>query len=98
MYGLRREQLIGMVLGAVLGGFVSGTGRVPGRALTLGEGLLWGAAIGGILSAIPQFGRSGAVLTRRTHAGVNLLVGLAGGLVYIVVIVLLAILLTKLLL
>ena len=98
MYGLRREQLIGMVLGAVLGGFVSCTGRVAGRTLTLGEGLLWGAAIGGILAAIPQFGRSGAVLTRRSHSAVNLLVGLVGSLAYIVAIVLLAILLTKLLL
>ncbi len=98
MYGLRKEYLVGIALGALLGAAASGLSGVFGYAMTLNEGLLWGAAIGGILSAIPQFARSGAVLTRGSHSGVNLLVGLAGSLVYIAIVIVLTILLTRLLL
>lgn len=95
MYGLRREYLIGIVLGAALGAAASGLSGIFGYGLTLNDALVWGAVMGGILSAIPQFSRSGAVLTRSSRSGLNLLVGFAGGLVYIVVIAVLALLLVR---
>lgn len=98
VYGLRKEQLVGITIGALVGAAVSGLACVLGCSLTLNEGLVWGAVVGGILSAIPQFTRSGAVLTRSTHRGWNLLVGAVGGLIYIFVIVVLTIFLARLLL
>lgn len=98
VYGLRKEQLVGITIGAVAGAAVSGLGGVLGCSLTLNEGLFWGAVVGGILFAVPQLTRSGAVLTRSTHRGWNLLVGAVGGLIYSVVIAVLTILLARLLL
>ena len=96
MFGLRRGQLFGIALGAALGAIVSVLARVQGSELALNDGIFWGAVIGGILSAIPQFARSGAVLTRSTHSGLNLAVGLLGSLIFVVVVGALAILLARL--
>jgi hypothetical protein len=98
VYGLRKEYLVGIALGAMLGAAASALSGVFGYAMTLNEGLVWGAAIGGIISAIPQFTRSGAVLTRGSNSGLNLLVGLAGSLVFIAIVIVLTILITRLLL
>ena len=97
MFGLRREQLVGIALGAVLGGIVSLLAHTLGGELALNDGILWGAVSGGLLSASPQFARSGAVLTRSTNSGLNLAVGLLGTVLFVVVVGALAILLAKLL-
>jgi hypothetical protein len=91
MFGLRQRHVIGLLAGAALGLVVAGLGGVSS-----GDGLFWGAVIGGILAGVPQFAQSGAVLTGSENRAWNTLVGIVGGLLFLGVITALAIFLARL--
>jgi hypothetical protein len=77
---------MGLVVGALVGAGVAGLGQLLDYALSLNDGLFWGAVIGGILAGVPQFAQSGAVLTGSESRAWNLATGLAGGLAFLVVV------------
>jgi hypothetical protein len=83
MYGVRKSHLIGILAGALLGVLLSGVASRLGLGLAAEDGLLWGAAIGGVLAGLPQFAESGAILTRNPDSVWNPIVGLLCGLVII---------------
>ncbi len=97
MFGIRQGHLIGLLAGAALGAVLAGLGSALGYSLALSDGLFWGAIIGGVLAGMPQFARSGAVLTRREGRVLNTLVGLVGGLLLLGVVAGLVFLLLRLL-
>jgi hypothetical protein len=68
MVGIFGGAAIGWSLTIVFPGFEERFGM-----LTI---LLWGGAIGGILTSLGQFIRAGAALTRRDNQALNLIVGL----------------------
>jgi hypothetical protein len=90
MYGLHRNHVIAVLAGALLGAVISFLAGALGFALALNDGIFWGAVIGGIVAGIPQFAQSGAVLTQGTNSLWNLLVGLVGGVVFLIAIAALA--------
>jgi hypothetical protein len=96
MFGLQRHILLGLLVGALLGAVVAGFGEALGYTLALGDGIFWGAGIGGVLASVPQFEQSGAVLTRRENRVLNTLVGIAGSVVLVGILVLLAVLFMEL--
>jgi hypothetical protein len=67
------------VAGALFGVVVAVLSGQLGYAVKLNDGLIWGAVIGGVLSGMPQFAQSGAVLTRSQHRSWNTAVGLGAG-------------------
>lgn len=73
---LRRSQVIGIVVG-LLGGAMSG-GFWPGLREAVGWGgvLLWGAAIGAMLGSLSQFEKAGRLITRSDNKMLNLAVGI----------------------
>jgi hypothetical protein len=79
----RRQHLFGLFIGALLGLMAAGLGTVLGYGLALDDGLFWGAAIGATLASVPDFARSGAVLTRGDNQAVNLIVGLVGSVLFL---------------
>jgi hypothetical protein len=93
---VRQHYLIGLVGGAGLGAVAAALSGVLGHSLSLGDGFFWGAVVGGILAGAPQFAESGAVLTRRDNRALNTVVGVAGSLVVLGVIVGVALALTRL--
>jgi len=74
---LRRNQLVG-ILGGVIGG-VMVVFSWPGIQETLGltGAMLWGAAIGGALGSLQQFGKLGKRITRSENKTLNTLVGVS---------------------
>jgi hypothetical protein len=96
MFGLRQRHLIGLLVGAALGLVAAGLGGVLGYALAPGDGLFWGAVVGGVLAGVPQFAQSGAALTGSENRAWNALVGLVGGLLFVGVITALVIFLARL--
>ena len=79
MFGLRPQHIIGLLAGATLGAVVAALSSALGYELALSDGLFWGAIAGGVLAGVPQFARSGAVLTHSESRVLNTLVGLVGG-------------------
>ena len=97
MFGLRWTHMIGVVAGALFGMMVAVLSGVLGHAVKLNDGLFWGAVIGGVLSGMPQFAQSGAVLTRSQHKSWNMAVGLAAGMAFLGTLSLLVIFVLRLL-
>jgi hypothetical protein len=97
MFRFRWQHVMGLVVGALLGAVAAGLGHSFDYALSLNDGLLWGAVIGGILAGVPQFAQSGAVLTGSESRAWNLAVGIAGSLVFLGVVVVLVFLALRLL-
>lgn len=97
MFRLRWQHVVGLVVGALLGAVAAGLAQSFDYALSLNDGLFWGAVIGGILAGVPQFAQSGAVLTRSESRAWNLAAGFAGGVVFLGVVAFLAFLALKLL-
>jgi hypothetical protein len=62
---------------------MAGLGSALGFSISLDDGLLWGAVVGGVVAGIPDFMRSGAVLTQSEHRLFNLAVGLIGGVLFL---------------
>jgi hypothetical protein len=96
MFGVQRDSLLGLLVGALLGAVVAVFGEALGYTLAFGDGIFWGAAIGGVLASVPQFEQSGAVLTRREGRVLNTLVGIAGSVVLMGFLVLLTLLFLEL--
>jgi hypothetical protein len=80
---LRRQHLFGLFIGAVVGVVAASLGSVLGFGLAVDDGLYWGAAIGVTLASVPDFVRSGSVLTRGDNQTVNLVVGLFGSVLFL---------------
>jgi hypothetical protein len=95
---LHKQHLYGLATGAVLGGVAWVLGPALGYTLALNDGIFWGAVIGGILSGLPDFTRSGAILTRGNSHVVNLVVGLTGSLLFVAIFAGIVLLLMNLLL
>ena len=91
MLRLRWTHVVGAVAGALLGTAIAALSGALGHAVKLNDGLFWGAVIGGVLSGIPQFAQSGAVLTRSQHKSWNTAVGLAAGMAFLSALALLVI-------
>lgn len=74
---LRRNQVFGVVIGAI-GGWMSGN-FWPVLSANLGWGgvVLWGAVIGATLGSLPQFARAGKILTRSDNQILNTAVALS---------------------
>lgn len=82
MLGIRKSHVIGILVGGLLGAVVSGLVDPFGISIALNKAVLWGAALGGILAGIPQFGQSGAVITQNPGSMWNPVIGLAAGLLF----------------
>jgi hypothetical protein len=63
-----------------LGAAVSEVVDLFGLSIALSDAILWGAALGGVVAGIPQFGKSGAIVTQNPDSVWNPLIGLVGGL------------------
>lgn len=95
MFGLRQHHLLGLLIGAGVGLVASLLGKVVGYSLSPDDGIFWGGVTGGILAGTPQFVSSGAVLTGGDNRALNLIVGVVGSLVVLVVTAAVAILLAR---
>lgn len=74
---LRRNQVIGTVVG-IIGGVMSGN-FWPVLPANVGWGgvILWGAVIGATLGSLSQFARAGRILTRSDNEILNTAVALS---------------------
>lgn len=82
---MRKQHVLGLVAGALVGGLVALLSSALGYSLALNDGIFWGAVTGGVLSGVPEFAKSGAVLTHRNRPALNLVVGLAGSVLFLTV-------------
>lgn len=81
MFQVRLRHVIGTLVGALAGIIAASLAKPLGYNLAHDDGLFWGGVVGGVLSGVPDFARSGAVLTGRQNRTLNSLVGLVGGLI-----------------
>jgi hypothetical protein len=74
---LRRNQIVG-ILGGVIGGVMVAFSW-PGveEAIGLTGAMMWGAAIGGVLGSLQQFGQLGKRITHSDNGALNTLVGIS---------------------
>ncbi len=70
------QQLLGVVGGIGLGLIASALLPVIRERFSLGEVILWGGAIGGMLFNLNQFEQAGAQLTRNDNRLLNYAIGL----------------------
>jgi len=81
------QQLWGLrwaFLGVVLGGVAADIASRLGAAVTVQDGILWGAVAGLVITYTPYFLRSGNMVTKRDNnalnfvAGVGVFLGISG--------------------
>lgn len=71
------KELIGIFLGISLAMMISSVVPAIREQYSLGMVVLWGGAIGGLLTSYERFERAGAALTRSENRLLNYLVGIA---------------------
>jgi hypothetical protein len=72
------QQLWGLrwaFLGIVLGALAAEVARGFGAAVTLEDGILWGAVAGLVVTYTPYFLRSGKMVTKRDNKALNFAAG-----------------------